>query len=718
MSEKDGFSNPYWHQMARSRPRLSDQTRVERQEVRGALWFVLRDSLSNRQVRLTPEGWYFVGLLDGKRTVGEAVAITEETLADEAPGQGTILRMLAQLHGAGLIQLTGDATDSDRLFELSETLRRRRILQQMRSPLAIRFPVFDPERLLQWMLPLARLVFSRAGFVLWCIVAFWGVSTATLHFEDLSSNFLDRVLSTDNIVMMTVVFAVLKLCHEFGHGMAVKRWGGEVHEMGVMLLVLIPVPYVDATSANEFPGRLRRIAVSAGGMYVETFLAALALILWAQVEPGVVRAMLYNAALIGSVSTLLFNLNPLLRFDGYYILSDLIALPNLGSRGTRYMQYLIQRYVLWLNDAATPETEPAEKRWLFFYTIAALIYRVFIVLAIAFFVATKLFFVGVVMATWAVAQFCLLPVLNGLRFLLFSPRMGTSRLTGVFRAGVAVGVLALLFLVVPAPHTTATFGVVWVPEKGEIVVQTDGFIETILPSEGSTVREGDRLIQTSNETLMTRKARLEARMRAMDAQYRSDLVTDRAALRLSGIELEQLREQLVAVDSEIDDLTIRARIDGRFALAVAEDLQGRFVRRGERLGFVITPGLPTVRVAVSQLDIGVVRDSLRDIRLHSVEPGAGEVGATLIRAVPAASAELPSMALSTEGGGTIPVTADQNGNPRAVQDLFHFEIQPLDESILFPVGQKVHVKFVHDPEPLGFQAWRRLRQLFLRQFSV
>ncbi|WP_407493411.1 peptidase M50 [Pseudooceanicola sp. MF1-13] len=714
----DEFQNPYWHQLARSTPRLSDQARVDRQEVRGNLWFVLRDSLSGRQVRLTPEAWYFVGLLDGNHTVEQAMEAATEHLEDDAPGQSAVLRLMAQLHGAGLVQLVGDGADTDRLFATSEALRRRRILQQMRSPLAIRLPFFDPERVLQRMLPLARMIYSRLGFLIWFGIVIWAGWTAVLNFEPLTANFMDRVLSTENLILMTVVFAVMKLCHEFGHGLAVKRWGGEVHEMGVMFLVMIPIPYVDATAANEFPTRLRRIAVSAGGMYVEAFIAAIALLLWVQVEPGIVRATLYNAALIGSVSTLLFNLNPLLRFDGYYILSDLISIPNLGTRGTRYTQYLIQRYILWLDDASSPETEPSEKRWLFFYTIAAVMYRFVIITAIALAVAHQLFFIGILLALWAVAQFLLLPVIGGLKFLFLSPRVQKSRTGVVLRAGLAVGVIVGLILLVPAPRTTATFGVVWVPEDGEIIADTDGFVDTVLPAEGQLVRVGDPLIQSHNDALMAQKARLEARIRAMDAQYRSDFVTDRVALRLTSVELTQLREQLAAVEEDIDELTIRASSEGRFALAVAEDLKDRFVRRGDRLGFVIPPGLPTVRVAVSQQDIGLVRDSLRDIRLHSVSPEGGEIGAQLVRTVPAATDELPSMSLSTAGGGEIPVTTGEDGMPRAVQDLFHFELEPNDDTVAFDVGQKVHVKFVHDPEPVGFQVYRRFRQLFLRQFNV
>ena len=165
---------------------------------------------------------------------------------------------------------------------------------------------------------------------------------------------LDRVLVPENLLVMWLVFPVLKLAHEFGHAFAVKTRGGEVHEMGVMIMVLTPVPYVDASSAWAFRSKWQRIRVGAAGMMVELFIASLALFLWLSAEPGVFRGVLYNVILIAGISTVLFNANPLLRFDGYYILMDWLEIPNLRQRSTQYWAYLAERYLFGRREAEPP----------------------------------------------------------------------------------------------------------------------------------------------------------------------------------------------------------------------------------------------------------------------------------------------------------------------------------------------------------------------------
>jgi putative peptide zinc metalloprotease protein len=709
--------NPYWQHLAALRPRLAPHVRIDRQEVRGQLWYIIRDATSGRQFRVTPEAWHFVGLLDGERSVEAALEASQAVLGDMAPGEGEATRLLTQLSTLGLMVGEGSA-DAERLYDQAAKLQRSRRIAQMRTPLAIRFPLFDPDRVLVRLAPLGRAIFSRIGFLVWLVVIGYGITTALLNSDELSANMMDRLLSAENVLAMTAIFAVLKLFHEFGHGLAVRRWGGEVHEMGIMLLVLIPVPYVDATAANEFHTKLRRAIVSAAGMYVELFLAALAIILWARVEPGMVRAGLYNAALIGSVSTLVFNLNPLLRFDGYYILSDLIGIPNLGTRSNAYFKYLVQRYVLFLDDSVTPETQAGEKRWLVFYAIAAFLYRIVIVLAIALAVSQMLFFVGVALAAWAVAQFVLLPIYNMLKFLFFSPRLKGGRVRVILRAIAATGVLAFLFFVVPAPRSTLTWGVVWVPEGGEVVAGSDGFVREIAVADGQAVEMGQVLYRLDNERTEGELARLQARRRALQAQIQSDFVDDRVAQRVTQLELDQVERRIAEAQDRIAALTLDARIGGIFSLALSGDLTDRYLMRGERLGFVIPPDQATVRVAVSQQDVDLVRASLDDVRLMSVGDGGVEGRGELVREVPASSTQLPSLALSVMGGGDIAVAQGEDGQPAALTDVFHLEIRPERVEQRRRVGEKIRVKFQHEPVPIGQQAFLRLRQLFLSEFNV
>ena len=196
-------------------------------------------------------------------------------------------------------------------------------------------------------------------------------------------------------MLLWITFPFVKALHELGHGFAVKRWGGEVHEMGIMFLVFMPVPYVDASAASAFQSKYQRMVVGSAGMLVEVFIAALAMFVWLNVEPGMIRAVAFNVMLIAGVSTVLFNGNPLLRFDGYYVLMDWLEIPNLGSRANQYIGYLIQRYPFGIRNAQSPVSARGERGWFVFYSIASFCYRMFIFATIIWFVAGEFFVVGV-----------------------------------------------------------------------------------------------------------------------------------------------------------------------------------------------------------------------------------------------------------------------------------------------------------------------------------
>ena len=197
-------------------------------------------------------------------------------------------------------------------------------------------PLWDPDRFLESTLFLLQPFRGVLGSLLWLSVVAPATLIAGLYWGELSSDFSDRVLTAQGLVILALVYPFVKLAHELAHAYTTKAMGGEVHELGIMFIVFYPVPYVDASSAAVFSGKWQRVLVGAAGMAAEVFLAALAFYLWLTVEPGVIRACAYDLILIAGVSTLIVNGNPLLRFDGYYILSDLLEIPNLASRSTRY----------------------------------------------------------------------------------------------------------------------------------------------------------------------------------------------------------------------------------------------------------------------------------------------------------------------------------------------------------------------------------------------
>ena len=703
-----------WYRVRDLRPRLRSHGRIHRHEYGGARWYVLQDRLSRRSHRLNPAAYFLVGLMDGRRTLDELWRGAQERFGDETPTQDDIIRLLGQLHAADLVQCDL-APDVDELLRRAHRVSRRNTIMKLMAPLAIKFPLFDPDRLLERWLAWYRPLFGPFGALAWLLVVGWGAMTAAQHWDDLTLDITNRVLEPQNLLILGLVFPVLKALHEFGHACAVKAWGGEVHEMGVMLLVLMPVPYVDASSANAFPEKHRRVLVGAAGMAVELFVASLALFLWLDMQPGILRAVLFNVMLIAGVSTVLFNANPLLRFDGYYILSDLIELPNLRQRSQQYLGATLQRRLFGVQNDAL-EATPREAGWFMTFAIAAFAYRIFITLAIAAFVATQYFFVGVLLALWAVVTGLIAPVAGFLGYLAFSPKLRRHRLRAVLTSGAVLGGLGFLVFAVPVPSWTNAQGVLWGAEQSAVRAGAEGFVMKVLAQPGVHVTKGQALVEAVDPLLPPKIRMLEAEKEAFEARYLSERVDNLVSSLIT-------QEKLKAVDAELArqlerarELVIRSPADGIFAVAAPEDLPGRFLRQGEPVGYVIPEGRVLARVVVPQEAIDRVRSATRSVSAQLAERVGDPVSGRILREVPRASDQLPSLVLSHLGGGDVALDP-RTGQPRALQTHFELEIE-LDTERPVGAGGRVYVRFEHPPETLARQAWRVAQQLFLKLFAV
>ena len=330
------FRSSNWYRVAEVRPRLAPQVTVQRQVFRGVAWYVLFDPVNQRTLRLTPQAWHVVARMDGQRTVQALWDDAVRVLGRDAPPQQDLIQLLAQLHEADAL-LSDALPDLDDLLRRRDRQRRERWQRNLLNPLSIRLRLWDPDAFLARTLPLVRWVFGPWGLLLWLVLCVPALVLAGVHWDALSHDGGSRLLSAGNLLTLVLVYPLVKALHELGHAWAAKAGGAEVHDMGLMFLVFAPVPYVDATASGAFRSKWRRALVGAAGMLVELFLAALAVMLWVLAEPGFVRSVAYNVIFVAGLSTLVFNGNPLLRFDGYYVFMDWLEIPNLGTRANRYV---------------------------------------------------------------------------------------------------------------------------------------------------------------------------------------------------------------------------------------------------------------------------------------------------------------------------------------------------------------------------------------------
>jgi putative peptide zinc metalloprotease protein len=624
---------------------------------------------------------------------------------------------VTQLHAADVL-LSGVPPDLAELKERTDKRVSQERLSRWRSPLSVKVPLLDPERWLnRWRL-LADLCFSRVAAILWLLVVGYAAVQVAVNWSALTEGITDKILSLENLFLIACIFPFAKAFHELGHALAVKKWGGEVHEVGVMFLVLVPIPYVDASQSSAFRDKYQRVVVGAAGMLFELLLAALAMFVWLSVEPGTVRALAYNTMLIAGVSTLFFNGNPLLRFDGYYILMDWLEMPNLATRANQYFGYLLQRYLFRLEDVETPTVAKGEARWLAFFAIASFLYRMFIMVVILVMIASQFFVVGVLLAVWAGFSTIALPLFRKLQFLLFDQslvgrRVGAIGATGLLLA-VVVGVLAL----VPLPHHTMAQGIVWTPEESWVRAGASGFVASVAAAPGDSVEQGQILIRCEDATLSARVAMLQAEVSEIETRYLAAAALDRVAAATIQEELQFAKERLADARHEESELAIKSTTNGVFVLDMpAQDLPGHYFQRGMPVAYVVNDSATIIRVVVPQEDVDLVRHDLVGVQVRLSDRPDLVLGANVKREVPGATDELPSLALGIAGGGSIATDPGADGQ-RAFQMLFQFDVQIAEETVDKRLGQRAYVRFDHEWEPLAYRWYRTARRLFLKSFNV
>lgn len=706
----------YWYRVAEIRPRLRSHVRLFRHIYRNRNWYILQDPSSSRQHRFTRSAYGVIALMDGEKTMQHIWDATVAALGDDAPTQDEIIRLLGQLHGADVLQ-SDIPPDTLELFERQKK-QQGKWKQRLTNPFALRFPLTDPDRFLVKWMGLVKPLVSRAALVLWVLVVGSALVLAISHWPELTNDMADRVLQPENLFLLWLVYPFVKLLHELGHAFVTRIWGGEVHEMGLMLLVFTPIPYVEASASAVFPDKHRRMGVAAAGMAVELFVAALALFLWLNIETGRVSAIAYNVMLVGGVSTILFNGNPLLRFDGYYILSDWIEIPNLAKRSTRYLGYLLQRYLFGIKEAVSPVTAPGERAWFVGYGIGAFCYRMFVLAMLALFVSSKFFVVGILIACWAIFSQIVLPAIKHSYGFYNSSGGRRKRLRFIAASVAAAAVTALLLFVVPVPHKTQVEGVVSLPEHSRVRAGTDCFVAEILIPDNSVVKAGEPLIRCEDPLLRAEVEILEANLEESQAQYNSEPLQARVQREIFKEELNTAKADLARARERLDELLIHSPKHGLFVLPGGHKLVGHFISQGMLLGYIMGAAESNVVVAVEQSAIALVREKTRGVELRLATNLAKPFTTKINRVIPAASNQLPSPVLGTTGGGSISVHPTDTKGTQSLEKTFQLELDlpPQQENIR--IGERAYALFDHGYEPLALQWYRSLRRLFLRQFHV
>lgn len=699
------------------RPVFSPHAEVTVQRYRGQVWFVAQDPVSLQYFRFAPTEHRVVKLLDGRHTLREIHQELQRDMGAEAPTFQDVVAFVQMLRSANLLQ-AAESAKLDALYKQVKKRRSQRTKQLLSNFLFPQIPLYDPEQFLTRTVRHVRWLFSRAFFFVWLAVVLAGLGLFFYHVRDLARP-AERVLAPENLLLLWVTFAVLKVIHEFAHAYLAKHFGAEVHRMGVMFLIFTPCAYVDVTGLWGVESKVQRALVAAVGMMAEVFIATIALVVWLLTAPGTVHSIAYNTIFIASVSSVLFNGNPLLRFDAYYILSDVAELPNLWTNSRRYLLYLGKRYLLGLEQEPLTH-DSREKAWLVAYGLASFCYRIVIVVGIILFIASVLFGLGLVLAAGAIIVWVLVPLGKLVHYLLFAKetRRHRVRCVTVFACVTAAVVLPLATLALPqhiySPCALAE------QERAVVRARWRGFVEEVFARDGERVRRGQLLAVCRNEELQFGVVRAEkqleiARVRLATFEKENHL----AAAQVERTRIRELEETLAVLRQRVDDLRLIAPCDGRLIAPDIANAPGRFLNVGDPLALIAQEPFTKVVVVMDQAGIADVQrmpEPRAAVRLQS-HPER-ELECRVVKVLPQATHEVPSGGLTNKGGGPVLLDPSATQGDRTLLPWFRVELELPADAAPVPLGATGLARFQIGRTPLLHQWYYKLLRLLRTRFFL
>ncbi len=708
-----------WYRVAGQKICLRPAVRVRRQNFRGERWIILENPFSNQYFRLRPAAYEFVARLRADGTVEQAWQECLDRFPDAAPSQEDAIQLLAQLYFANLLQYDL-AADSAQLFERYKSRRQRELGFSFLNIMFMRFPLLDPDRFLVRTLRALRWLISPWGAALWLLVVGFGLQCALSNAGALRAQG-EGILNPGNLALLYLGVILVKTLHEFGHAYFCRRFGGEVHIMGVMLMIFTPMPYVDATSSWSFRERWKRALVGMAGMITEIFFAAIAAVVWSRTGPGAVHSLAYNIMFVASVSTLLFNINPLMRFDGYYILSDLLEIPNLNQRSQLQLQAWCERFLFGIKNPSAPAGSRREAAWLGVFGVASGIYRVVVFTGILLVVADRFLIVGLVMAAFCLVSWTFMPLFKLTRYLAFSPRLERVRARAI---GVSLGLFAFLLVllaVVPFPHSLRAPGIVKATQRTDTVNEAPGRVVLLCAEPGAWVLQGQPLLVLTNPELTLAISNTRAHLDEINARLRLAQDEDPADIQPLSQLHDSVSFQIQKLLHDQEHLMVKARHDGFWIAPSLSDFSGRWLPQGTELGLLVNPAHFEFHAIVAEDDA----KALFGAPLHRASVRlAGQADQKLAvgswKVIPGGQNILPSPALGWAGGGDVPVSTQENPQGDKSAEPFFEVIAGLNPGGSRQVmdGRSGKISFQLAPEPLLPRWTRSLWQLLQKRYEL
>jgi putative peptide zinc metalloprotease protein len=695
--------------------RLREDLVIAPREFGGQACYVIEDLLRGKFFRVGPAEYALILRLDGHTPISQAVAQAAAAMGTQALSLSEALavcRWLVEMQLAG----TRESLQAEALCRQASRTARQRFWQRY-NPLFLMLPLASPDRLLERALPWLGWAFSRPALAVWCLVCLAGLCRLVSSWEELSVE-SGVLFDPQHWLRMALAWTGLKLVHELFHGISCKRFGGHVPRAGIVLLLFAPVAFVDVTSCWRFRSKWRRMAVAAAGIYVELFIAAVALVIWPWTSPGLVHRLLYDLAVMAGLNTLAFNANPLMRFDGYYILSDLLEIPNLFGQGRQAILNFIKRRILGL-EVPQPNWTAGKARACLAYGLAAAAWRTCMCGLLGLTLVAMFSYLGAVLAAALAVAWLGVPwykAAQEIRRTAKGQAIRRQRLTVMGALAASACMLAAACLARPAPAPAPA--VVEYAPLTVVRARSSGFVRLVLAQDGQAVQAGQVIAVLENEELFAQWADLglaieQSLLRGRMAHQADEI----AKYQVEAAQQQSLESKRNEIQQQIDSLTVLAPASGRIIARQLDSLVGQYVETGVELAVIGNEEQKELLAAVPQEDVDLYTAQLgRPVQVALA--GATLTASRLSKLTPRATRAVPHPALSATAGGPLPVRPKPAADKASAEMQETYELLGPQFSAVVPLsteqaatlyaGQLVTVRF-SSSQPYGSFLLRRLR---------
>lgn len=693
--------------LGQARVGLRSDLDVSRHLFRGEASYILRDPLTFQSHRVSAADYSIIAALTVERELCSILADLKSQGEVDAEDDEDFYQFIVSLHKLGFLNLP--IGDEKSLYKRHLAKRDSKKGQVLKSVFFAQIPLFNPDQFLNRTIGKLSFFTSRHFFALWLGVVALAIVIAVQNWSSLSQP-LGQVLVSNNIPLLWITLIGLKVVHEFGHAYACKHFGGHVPEMGIYLMAMTPCAYVDATDSWSFSSKRERIIVCLAGMYVELFIAALACIAWSLSGPGLFQAACYNILLLASVVTIGFNINPLMRYDGYYVLGDLLEVPNLRQRSTDTFKRFFKRWILNIKDDQASSDSLGLATFFLFFGAASSLYKATIVLGISAVIATKAFFIGIALGGYYLISEIVRNLRAAAGFLLLSPETEKVRLRGICLSAILFLLAPLGVLLLPLSSSVRIPGVLTQEHEHTVRADSPGFLTSVLVESEQWVTAGTQIVQLEDPGSERHKLELSASIDATKLRQRAFSVEDRGRAIQEQEQLEQRQRELMDSNARLEALSLRASETGRVLDCPDANELGRYIARGEEIARIAS-GRTVVRSLFTETEIADTKPQCgQRVEFRSeARPDQIQKG-TIQRIAGGGTRKIPYPALTHLAGGGIAVDPNQL---TAAQAYFEVTVVLDDESFTDilgstgslgptgPHGSTGTLLIEGDPEPIG-----------------